>query len=181
MSTPIERTPVQYRETIQQFLRNYYEQRKWDIEQAFLGVQLPLLPNDILYGSALADQLAEIARLAAGEMDVPTAIALGVGEGIQDLMERLFAAPGTGYSYTIPQSFWQTPLGAIVSAAHFRLRGDDLITITEAARMLDVSVQAISNRIDRGQLAAYRDPDEPNPQRARRVLRSQVEALASDQ
>jgi len=173
----VDRTPQQYRDTIQQFLMEYWRKRTWEIEQAVLGVQVQLVASDALYNSALADQLAEIARLAAGELDVESALAMGVSEGIQDLCERLFAAPGMGYSYRIPREFWDSPLGAIVGKAHFRLRGDDLITITEAADILGVVVSAISNRIDRGHLDAYRDPDEPNPQRARRVLRSQIESL----
>ena len=177
----MERTPEPYRETIQQFLLAYWTQRIWEIEQTVPGTQVRLVPLDVLYNSALADQLAEIARLAAGEVDVETAIALGVGEGIQDLCERLFAAPGTTYAYQIPTSFWETPIGAIVGKAHFRLRGEDWITISEAAALLGVTLAAVSNRIDRGQLQAFRDPDEPNPQRSRRVLRSEVERLGGSE
>ena len=175
---PVEgRTPEQYQEVIRQFLMAYWARRIWEIEQTVLGVQVGLVAPETLYNSALADQLAEIARLAAGEMDVETAIALGVMEGIQDLCERLFAAPGLGYSYQVSAWFWETPLGAIVGKAHFRIRGDELITITEAAGILGVGLSAMSNRIDRGDIQAYRAPDEPNPQRSRRVLRSQVEGL----
>jgi hypothetical protein len=54
---------------------------------------------------------------------------------------------------------------------------DDLITVTEAASILDVTTQAISGHIARGTLLALPDPDEPNPQKRNRVLRSEVEAL----
>lgn len=54
---------------------------------------------------------------------------------------------------------------------------DDLITIKDAAALLGVSTQAISGRIARGDLAAWDDPAEPNPQRRRRVSRAAVQAL----
>lgn len=54
---------------------------------------------------------------------------------------------------------------------------DDLITITEAAELANVTTQAISGRIARGSLTGYRDPDEPNPTRARRVSREQVKLI----
>lgn len=54
---------------------------------------------------------------------------------------------------------------------------NELITITAAAKLLGVSTQAISMRIRTGTLTSYTDPDEPNPQRATRVLRAEVEKL----
>jgi len=176
--TIMDQIPEQYRETIQRFLLEYWNRRKWELEQTVLGIEVPLVAPDTLFNSALADQLAEIARMAAGELNADDEWIAGiVQEGIQDLMERLFAPPGLGGAYRIPAEFWETPLGAIIATAYFRIRGDELITITEAAEALGVSTQAISNRIATGSLTAYRDPDEPNPQRARRVLRSEVEAL----
>lgn len=53
----------------------------------------------------------------------------------------------------------------------------DLITISEAARLLGVRTQTIHGHIARGNLEAYDDPAEPNPQRRRRVRRSAVESL----
>lgn len=180
MTTIVDQTPEQYRKPIQQFLDEYWQRRTWEIEQTVLGVQVPNIQPETLYNSALADQLAEIARLAAGEMDVETAIDIGVGKSIQDLCERLFTTPGTGYSYRIPAEFWNTPIGTIIGKALFRLRGDELITMSEAAEILGIGLSALSNRVSRGDLQAYRDPDEPNPQRSTRVLRSEVERLRRD-
>jgi hypothetical protein len=53
----------------------------------------------------------------------------------------------------------------------------DLITVTEAAEILGVTTQAVSNRIAVGDLIAIPDADEPNPTHRTRVLRSEVEAL----
>lgn len=51
---------------------------------------------------------------------------------------------------------------------------DDAITVTEAAQMLGVTTQAISGRIARGKIYGFTDPDEPNPQKATRVSRSDI-------
>lgn len=56
-------------------------------------------------------------------------------------------------------------------------QADDLITISEAARLLGVRTQTVHGHIARGNLKAYDDPAEPNPQRRRRVSRAAVEAL----
>ncbi len=39
----IESTPEQYRESIQQFLQEYWHRRVWEIEQTVLGIQIPLI------------------------------------------------------------------------------------------------------------------------------------------
>lgn len=48
---------------------------------------------------------------------------------------------------------------------------DDLITLVEAAKIANVTIQAIAGRIDRGDLTAYTDPSAPNPQKGRRLVR----------
>lgn len=55
----------------------------------------------------------------------------------------------------------------------------DLITIREAADLLGISTQAVRGHIDRGNLTAYQDRNEPNPQRRTRVRRGEIEALRS--
>jgi hypothetical protein len=169
--------PEQYRETIEQFLAQYWQARRFELTQAFLSLEsrIPHLPDEGLMGSVLADTLGDIARTAAGEM--PETRYGEVYEAIQSLMERLFASPTTLGTYDIPEAFWATPLGAMVIRALFRVQGDELITITEAAGILGVTTQTVSHHIARGSLAAYPDPAEPNPQKARRVRRSAVEAM----
>jgi len=172
--------PDQYRETIEQFLLNYWTRRTWEIEQAVLGVQIPPIQPDLLYNSALADQLAEIARCAGGGVQhSQDGFTEGViQEGIQDLMERLFCPPGLYTTYDIPSRFWEHPLGQMVARALLWIRGDELITMTEAAEIRGVTVQAISQAVRVGRLTRYVDPDATNPQRSRTLVsRHEVEAL----
>lgn len=170
--------PEQYKEICRQFISEYYSRRKWEIEQGFLGVILPHpvpdevreLPGDneikvvFIHQSALADQLAEIARAAAGEIDNDSEgwNRGAVYEGIQDLCERLFAPPGLGAAYQIPGLFWDTPLGGIVIKALVWASHDELITQTEAADMLGIKIQSVNNYIREGKLNAYRNPDANN-------------------
>ena len=53
----------------------------------------------------------------------------------------------------------------------------NLITLSEAARLRGVSLQAISQAVTRGTLKAYHDPQAPRHQGRRLVLRSDVEAM----
>ncbi len=88
----------------------------------------------------------------------------------QSMAEWVFAIP-TMSAYHIPDVWYETPMGALWAAAFVRVQGDELITITEAAQVAGVSVQAISQRIDRGTLKAYTNPDAPNPRSERRLVR----------
>ncbi|MFA5636876.1 MAG: helix-turn-helix domain-containing protein [Anaerovoracaceae bacterium] len=169
--------PDAYRHTICDFLDAYWFRRGWEIRETVAGVELPHVAPDVLHTNLLAQQLSDIARMAAGDWPDSQQARDVVMESIQDLMERLFAAPGMPTAYRIPREFWSTPLGQMVAHAMARVRGDDLITITEAAAILGVGVSAISNRITAGDLIAIPDPNEPNPQKRNRVLRSEVEAL----
>lgn len=171
--------PEQYKETIHQFILAYYNRRRWEIEQAFIGIQVPMATEDLLYNSALADQLAEIARAAAGKMEhSEDGWAEGVlMEGIQDLMERLFAPPGLGSAYDIPARFWETDLGQMVSRAMVWARRDELISVSEAAELRGVTIQAITNAVREGRLRRHINQDVVNPQHRTLVSRADVEAM----
>jgi hypothetical protein len=80
-------------------------------------------------------------------------------------------------TYHIPNEFWETPIGALALRAHMWARRDELITASEAADLCGKSTQALSQLADRGKLATYSDPSEPNPQRRTRYQKSQVMAL----
>ena len=169
--------PDHFRSICMTWLQAYWNARQWEMQEWFGYHNLALLTDDDLSRTLIADQIASIARLAV-ITDSDECTAGKTYEAIQDLLEHTFAAPGDSF-YHIPDEFWQTPFGSVVGQALFRVRHDELITISAAAELLGVSLSAISNRIDRGKLHAYRDPDEPNPTKARRVLRSEVLALKS--
>lgn len=193
LSTPAT-FPAAYQETCEQFLAAYWDGRRWEMEQEFGVNDLPIsvpsseilerdlpdgLPEPIhLASTFFAEALAYIAKAAAGELPRDPAIVDEVYEACQSLAECLFAVPGLGASYTIPQEFWQTPLGQMVARAFVWLEGDELITITEAARISGLKLSSLVSRIDRGKIRSYPDPSAANPQRGGRLVRrSDIEAL----
>ncbi len=104
---------------------------------------------------------------------VVTADAGEMHEVCQGMAEWLFAIPGINH-YEIPQAWADTPMGGLWWQAIIRAEGDDLITLTEAADVAGVTVQAISQRIDRGTLKSVVDPLAPDRQGRRLVRRSEI-------
>jgi hypothetical protein len=133
--------------------------------------------------SPLRDEIRLLTRVANG--DIPGDLAdedlLGdVEDAIDSVCSRLFLAPGSPHQVAIPPTFWTTPLGQVIRHCQMWLRGDDLISYTEAAELLwpedDIQVarMRIKRLVERGVLSAYTDPHENNPQRAARVSRAEV-------
>lgn len=82
----------------------------------------------------------------------------------------------------IPDDFWKTDLGILVSRVRWWISVDDLITISNAAALaFGENTQAnrmrIVRAIDSGVLEWVPDPSVANPQQNKRVLRPQVERL----
>lgn len=82
----------------------------------------------------------------------------------------------------IPDEFWSTDIGILVSRVRWWLSVDDLITISNAAALaFGENTQAnrmrIARAMDKGALDWIPDPSMTNPQQNKRVLRSQVERL----
>ena len=171
LSEPVH-FPERYAAICDQFLAEYWHDRSFEMEQNFGYVGLLTPPN--LRQLMVANLIADIARAAAGEI-TDRAYAGEIHEGVQEICERLFAAPGAGSFYHVPEEWWESPFGAMVARALLWCQGDELITIAEAARIAGVSPQAIQNRIASGALRAYVDPDVPGRQGHRLVARGSVE------
>lgn len=170
--------PDQYRETILHFLRQYWEGRKWEMQESFGFYQLPLLTQEQLLTRPLAHSLAQIARAAADQIGEADDLTRGtIYQTIQGLMEDLFAPRGLTTAYQIPAAFWDAPLGQMVSRALLWLKGDDLITLKEAAKIRGVSVPAISRAVQNGRLTRYVDPDAPRRQGRTLVSRAEVKGM----
>ena len=160
---------------IRQFLDAFWQDRCWQIEQTVLGAQItPRHPGETLYQSGLAINLRDMARAATGDMPRNEVTVSEVRDVCQQLAEWLFAAPGTAYTYHIPDDFADSDIGALWWQALLWCEGDELVTIAEAARLAGVSEQAISQRIQRGSLRGYTDPNAPERQGRKRVRRSDV-------
>jgi len=82
----------------------------------------------------------------------------------------------------IPDDFWKTETGILVSRVRWWISVDELITISNAAALaFGENTQAhrmrIGRAIDNGLLDWVPDPSVANPQQHKRVLRPQVERL----
>lgn len=173
----------QYREIIKQFVIEYFNRRKWQIENNFmifidLNPQTAPVHKDPL-NTPFGQQLMEIARAADGQItDDPEGFNRGVVyESIQDLTEQLFAPPGLFNSYRIPSEFWETDLGQMVGRAYLWVQQDELITQAEAAEIKGVSIAAIGEAIKKGKLRGYKNPDAPERQGRTLVSRKDVEKM----
>lgn len=99
----------------------------------------------------------------------------------QSLAEGL-CSHAWGHGYEIPRSFWGTEIGQLIVRAQLWARGDELITLTDAALILRGAAENrdlvyVNKIIEAGKLTAYIDLNEPNRTKARRVSRADVEAL----
>ena len=87
-----------------------------------------------------------------------------------------------GTNATLPDDFWATDIGVLVSRARWWVSIDDLITISNAAALAfgensQANRMRISRAIDNGLLEWVPDPSVANPQQNKRVFRTQVERL----
>jgi hypothetical protein len=98
-------------------------------------------------------------------------------------LQGLLLGNALGTSSTgLPDGFWQTDIGVLVSRARWWVSIDDLITISNAAALaFGENTQAnrmrIARAMDNGLLDWVPDPSVANPQQNRRVLRPQVERM----
>lgn len=163
---------------------DYWQKRVWELQTAVKDATTfqELVNNDSwIWQSDLAQHLQLIALAATGKVDRSYVTLDSVSLSIHDLLSRLFVPPDMGHypiERYIPKRFWYDDLGRMVARAQRWLLRDELISLSQAAELLDVHVSAIRNRIYRRTLTPYYDPDAANPQRFTTfVLRSEVEAL----
>lgn len=155
----------------------------------YLG-QLWFAPPDVIGASSqphpaeqspMREMIETLCRVVNEKPERDDALTFEVMDMTQTIAETLYSAPLEN-SYTIPDSFWSSDLGQLIMQAQLWARGDQLITLSEAARILRGSAETrdlvyINDLITRGKLTRYIDPGEPNPQHAGRVSLQQVHAL----
>jgi hypothetical protein len=87
-----------------------------------------------------------------------------------------------GTHLAIPDEFWNSDIGVLVSRVRWWISADDLITISNAAALAfgensQANRMRITRAMEKGLLEWLIDPSVANPQQNRRVLRPQVERL----
>jgi hypothetical protein len=154
----------------------------WSVTDIDVAAERPPTP--------LHADLALFVAIANGELDraVVDNQALGaIIERFQGLLDLLFRPAIGYYGYSIPPNFWTTtPLGQVLARVQAWLRHDDLLSYSEAARLLfpdlaRANLQAARMRVkrlvERGDLQGYVDPLVANPTQQTRVSRQAAEAL----
>lgn len=177
------------RKVVGDFATEFWSDKAWQISQMLpfadlthllvqANVRIPHGEEWLTMGME-PQQWLLMARAGLGLIEIPAdpeaseMLKGEVYETCQGLVEWLFCPPGTAF-YTIPDEWASHPLGQLWHLAMIWLSGDDLITITEAAKLAGVTTQAIHGRIARGRLQTYTDPNAPAHQGRRLVRRSDV-------
>lgn len=131
--------------------------------------------------SPLQQDLAYLIGVANGEYDRSTEAICRAELALTRLMELLLGNVLHGRA-TIPEGFWRTDTGILVSRVRWWISVDDLITISNAAALVfgentQATRMRIVRAIENGMLEWVPDPSVANSQRNKRVLRPQVERL----
>lgn len=162
---------------IKEFLQTWWQSLAWQVRETALGVELPHLTADALYDNALGHTLRDLAAAGEGLLAADEFTRGVQQEGVQQICEWMWARPGQLNAYHIPEEFWSSPIGYIVLKAHLWARKETLLTPTEAEALCGKSTQQLRQMADRSKLTAYGDPNEPNPQRRTRYLKSEILSL----
>jgi hypothetical protein len=136
----------------------------------------------------LRRDLELLMQVTNGEMmrgDASKSMLDSVEEALRRLVGLLFGnvlQSPVNIPANIPDDFWSTDAGILVSRVRWWLSPDELITISNAAALaFGENTQAnrmrIARAMEKGLLEWIPDPSVSNPQQNRRVLRSQVERL----
>jgi hypothetical protein len=140
--------------------------------------------NQQMIAAPLQRDLDLLMRVANGEYlraDATKALLDRVEDALKQLLALLFGNVLRTH-VNIPDEFWNTDIGILVSRVRWWLSADELITISNAAALaFGENTQAnrmrIARAMDKGLLEWVPDPSVANPQQNRRVLRPHVERL----
>lgn len=167
--TPPEQEVNPFQEIIDKTLRLVYSQEyRYFLKMFGRSPEGPSV-DDLRHGP-LGRDLAWLARIAVDKEDAP---ATDVYRAVNSVLELLFWPAGEDM-YEVPPSFWSEPLGKMLSQAKFRATDPaDLMSISNAAKLLDVSLPRIYRWILEGVFQSITDGVEGRTY----VLRSDVEEL----
>ena len=134
-------------------------------------------PVDLLYASEIGQRLIRIAE--AAENRIPWS-----PEAAQAILADCSAFEAwqnqSPIAHQTPDEFWNTTVGYMVLNARLWAELDRLTSLKEAAELSGLSLSSLSQRVSRGQMKHFRDPNEPNPQRARRIRMTDLEQFVHE-
>jgi len=169
----------EYVETITRFLIHYNGWIAYQLQALDPDAGFQPIPEATLAKSGLAKELYFIASAAASDLprDDDEEHEEFILSNVADITARLYYAPGIGNvdDVDVPDVFWEHPLGEMCARALLWALEGELITLQEAARLAEVSVQAISQAVSAGRIAGYVDPDASERQGRTLVKRVDVQ------
>jgi excisionase family DNA binding protein len=169
----VEVEQTDYQETIDDALRIVYSHHHRLVTRLFPEAERPLDIQQLRAGP-LGRDLAILAALARGELREPKENVL---ERTETVLQLLFWPP-MAEDYTVPRSFWETPLGRMLSMAKYRAhQPSELVSIGHAAQRLGVTRPTVYRWMDERRLGYVRDEMSGRTF----VVQRDVEAMLQDQ
>jgi hypothetical protein len=155
------------------------------------SVQIGHAPVDLLFGSEIGQRMVRIAEVAEAIERAETAQAEAQQETYpwsEELADRILGDCDMveawlnqgAVSHKTPEAFWASPVGFMILRARVWAYQDQLITLSAAAEISGMSLSVLSQRMTRGQLPGYRDPQIKNPKHGRRVRLSELHTLINE-
>ena len=162
---------------IREFLTQWWLGITQEATRTSSEVVFPSLSSEELQDGELGRMLRLIALAAEGKLNNDPDRAGEVSMAVFDLLEMLWSRPGCPELVDPPLAFWTGEFGYMVLQADVWASQDRLITMKEAASILNISLQSLRNKVNAGGLSEYRDISERNPRRAARLRLHEVQGL----
>jgi excisionase family DNA binding protein len=149
----VEGERTDYQDVIDEALRVVYSHHHRMVTKLFPDAARPM-NMDALRSGPLGSDLGRLAQLARGEARESKDTVL---EAIESILQILFWPP-MAEDYSVPRSFWETPLGRMLSMAKYRAyEPSELVSIGTAAQRLGVTRPTIYRWMDERHLGYVRD------------------------
>ncbi|MDQ3855824.1 MAG: DUF433 domain-containing protein [Chloroflexota bacterium] len=169
---PTNAVPAEYRAIVEEALRLVYDRHHWLLSRLYPTTGLPVSLEQLREGP-LGQDLSWLALIASGVERAGRDEVLGA---IDSVLQLLFW-PASPESSAIPRSFWDQPLGQMLSLAKLRVfETTQLMSVGEAAALLGVTRVTVQRWMDDNTLDWVRDGLSGRTF----VVRESVEALKAD-
>lgn len=164
--------PDEYQSTVDEALQLVYSQHHRIISHLY-PLAVSSITTEQLRSGPLGEDLTRLAQIADGRMRASRKDVFGA---IDAVVQLLFWPVGSE-TYIVPRSFWEQPLGKMLSLAKLRsCEPHDLMSIGEAARILNVTRPVVYRWLDDKTLEYVRDDISGRTF----VLRQDVEAVKAN-